>query len=207
VRAILDTTRCKAPFLLERVGGLILQFLARKATWSQSHLLEEQIAVESRAGGTVPFIDQRPILIPPAFRHSYDLLFAEALEKVLDGLQDRSRVPGALVEIFTDFLVRWGISFEGLQEHHRAELHEITARTIAVANRASTTGRSAYPGEVVSGRRDISQLRNETLKCVERDLRRMYRTPEDNSFLAEAATPGEQGGEALVQTLHVRPRS
>src|SRR5262249_49769827 len=113
--------------------------------------------------------------------------------------------PEALVEIFTDFLVRWGTTFEGLQDYHRAELEEITARTIATANRSFTPGQDAYPGETIPGPRDVLQLRHETLKCVERDLRRMAGA-RPKAPPACRLTSGNQGTEALVPPPQLRPR-
>ncbi len=206
VLGALAATQRIAPYLMEKVVGLILQFLGVRAlALALDPVLEEQIAAEARAGGVGAYIDQRPIPIPPTFRHSYDSLFAKALKQVTGGLLDRTRVPQALVEIFTDFLVRWGATFEELQDHHWAELDEITARTVAAANRAFMPGQDACPGEIIPGPRDALQLRQETLKCVERDLRRMAGTrPEVPP--AYHPTSDQQGTEVLVPPPQLRPR-
>ena len=47
---------------------------------------------------------------------------------------DESRTHDALVEVIYDFLTRWGLTFEQLEEHHRAFFFEICDRTIAKEN-------------------------------------------------------------------------
>jgi hypothetical protein len=95
------------------------------------------------------------------------------------GLKDKTRIDEALIKIFTDFIVRWGQSFdfdnlnsaEQFEDFHRTFLFEIADRTIAKEN--SAVSDKAVFHEQSQEIPDIkkSQITAEILKAVEQELR------------------------------------
>jgi radical SAM superfamily enzyme YgiQ (UPF0313 family) len=173
---ILSHTRQVAPFMLRKVVGLVLQHLG--AAEMSVHLqaaLDKQIAMENAIPSYEPYIDRRPILIPDGFEAGYKTVFPSLYQKVVDHLADQSQLPEALIEVFTDFLTRWGEGFTHMEDHHIVALNEIADRTIAQRNEEQATSRVVRFGEgVYDAKQLMNQLRIEVLKSVERDLREHY---------------------------------
>jgi hypothetical protein len=116
-------------------------------------------------------------------------------ERVQNGLVDKTRTENALVEIFHDFLTRWGSSFERLEEHHQVQLYEICDRTIARENGISESGDSPAPRPwvriVPDARASIPDLAlrrtaKDVLRCVEEEFRRHKEEPHPLSMPAIA---------------------
>src|SRR5262249_25527935 len=135
ILAIIAHTQQTAPFLMEKVFGLVLQFVGvaelGKALVSA---LDQQIESERSAHGGGALRLERPPRIPEAFHAAYEPLFDEIFRILNDSILDKSRLAESLVDVFTDFLARWGPTFDQLREHHRAALREIAGRTIAEVN-------------------------------------------------------------------------
>ena len=123
-----------APFMLSRVRALICQHATyRKSIAGLLPEVDRQIELES--SGVITFEqDTRPILIPPAFRAAYKTFFPQVYRRVYLNLHDKEQLPDALVEVFADFLVRWGASFTQLEDHHYAFFDELCDRTCAKCN-------------------------------------------------------------------------
>ncbi|MBI4483065.1 MAG: DUF4070 domain-containing protein [Acidobacteria bacterium] len=167
---ILLHTMCRAPYLLEVVISNIFQFHherglleAHQAALRTQIDREKQQELRVAAGN---------MLIPEAFRKSYKEIFPEVYERLSNGLLNGSRLNDALVEVFGDFLVRWGPSLTRLEESHRAFLLEICARTIAKEN-AQSAGLISPMRQAPAVARDlrIARLPEEILRSVEQDLR------------------------------------
>ncbi|MBI1927573.1 radical SAM protein [Candidatus Poribacteria bacterium] len=171
---MLSSTRQQAPFMLRKIFALIVQHIGVAGMSEPLRAaLDKQIALESSIPSYEPYIDKRPIFIPDSFQEAYRKVFPEIYQRVLDGLIDKSLLPEALIEVFTDFVMRWGETFEGMEDHHQVALQEIADRTIAAKNRTPGLQKVAHPGEDVSDTRtQMNQLRIEVLKSVERDLRK-----------------------------------
>jgi radical SAM superfamily enzyme YgiQ (UPF0313 family) len=134
VEAMLRYCHETKPFMLRRVKTVILQFAKYLETLDALYpQIDRQIALEETGHFRLD-PDDRPIAVPPMFREAYPALFPEVYRRVYLNLQDKSRVPEALTEIFVDFLVRWGDTFTELEEYHRAFLQEIADRTCAKVN-------------------------------------------------------------------------
>lgn len=173
---ILSYTRQQVPFMLRKIFMLVLRHISNVGWTEQVHqALDKQIALEESTSSLEPYIDKSPILISDGFREEYRKVFPEIYQRVLDGLFDKSLLPEALIEVFTDFLMRFGDTFEEMEEHHRVALHEIAEHTIASKNRIQEQ-KIAHPGEDVSDFRRMNEFRVEVLKSVERDLREFYGT-------------------------------
>jgi hypothetical protein len=134
IAGIIGCTDRVAPFMMRRVKTAIVQFAQYRRTLEELYpQLDRQIRLESQ--NRFPIIaEDRPIAIPPAFRLAYRRLFKDVYRRAYLNITNKDLVPEALTEIFRDFLVRWGKSFERVEDHHAAFLSEICDRTCARFN-------------------------------------------------------------------------
>jgi hypothetical protein len=86
-----------------------------------------------------------------------------------------------LVEVFCDFLTRWGPTFERLEDHHQVQLLELCDRTIAKENGASYEPETeplkpwVQPEDASINRIVDFKLRRmatDVLRCVDDEFRR-----------------------------------
>jgi hypothetical protein len=125
IERIISHTLKEAPWLMDRVRGLIIQHY--KYCESLDTLLfqiDRQIELESRGELRIE-LDDRPIPIPPAFIKSYQGIFPEVYKLVHSKLNDKNQTPAALVQVFVDFIVRWGEGFKKFEAYHLSFLKEI----------------------------------------------------------------------------------
>jgi radical SAM superfamily enzyme YgiQ (UPF0313 family) len=141
-----------------------------------------QLAVGGRA-----LVDDTTFFVPEAFKGPFRAVFPAVHERVQNGLVDKTRTEVALVEIFHDFLTRWGSSFERLEEHHQVQLWEICDRTVARENGVSDPGDSPAPQPwvriVPDARASIQdyalrRAATDVLRCVEEEFRRQGQAPQ-----------------------------
>jgi hypothetical protein len=134
IEKIIRSTMEKAPFMMQRVNELIIQH--GKYLESVNKLIpqiDRQIDLES--SGRVSFeLDSRPIPVGLAFRDAYKDIFPAIYSRLYSNLQDKNRIPEALVEVFVDFLVRWGDGFKLFEAYHQEFFYEICDRTSAKFN-------------------------------------------------------------------------
>lgn len=173
---MLTHTARVAPFMLRRVKRLIVQYAKYRGTLARLlPQLDAQLELEMRPGLTFE-PDGRAILIPAAFRQTYDRLFPEVHRRVYANLADKERVAEALTEVFVDFLVRWGDTFKELEAYHLTFLREIGDRTCAKFN--GEPPETFVPVEPADGTvPDVRHLRlgDDVLKSVEQELSRFMR--------------------------------
>jgi len=165
---IISYTRKHAPFMLEKVLGIVLQ------QYSYVHLvrlmrekIQNELEIEAM---NIDELIHSEILIPESFEKPYKEIFSEIHGHVYTGLDDKTRTDEALIEVFTDFLTRWGQTFNQFSEQHRLFLYELADRTIAKENRTVE-----FPAAMQSNGPipDIqkTQLADEIFKAVEQELR------------------------------------
>jgi radical SAM superfamily enzyme YgiQ (UPF0313 family) len=166
---IIRHTLRHAPFMLEKVIRYIaLQYGERLQLQPLLEAIRQHI--EDETTGTFKLkIAQGDILVPESFKEPYKEVFPEIYERVYTGLKDKSRTEEALIEIFTDFIVRWGQTFEKFEEYHRTFLFEIADRTIKKED-------SALGDDFVDTRENLPNFKNnrladDILKYVEQELR------------------------------------
>lgn len=195
---ILSHTIRKKPYLLEMVAGHVFQFHhERQFVEPLQAKLHQQVEWEK---GQNLKVAKGNLLVPAAFKKSYKTVFPEVRERLSKGLQNGARVNDALVEVFGDFVVRWGPTFTEFEDYHRDFLLEICDRTIAKEN-ASVAGDGSAPAssttESLAAIRDlrIAELPDEILRIVEQDLRVAKREAAANRF--------REGAESLV-VIHPR---
>ena len=167
----------RAPFMLTNVKSMIVQYVKYRATLEKLYpQLDAQLEIELRPDLTFE-PDGRAVLIPPAFRQAFDRLFVDVHRRVYLNLTDVTQAAEALTEVFFDFLVRWGDTFERLEDYHRTFLDEICDRTCAKFNGQppetfTPTDRTDRP--VPSVRQ--TRLGDDVLKNVEQELSRFAKT-------------------------------
>ena len=174
--SILAHTRDHAPFMFRSVMGMIIQQFneiavlesLREAITNRIEL-EKLVDIES-------FIDRDRVLVPESFGEPYKKIFPEIHKRVYLGLNDKTRTDEALVEIFTDFLIRWGDTFEHFSDYHENYLYEIADRTITKENSAYINKPDFEPqARTPAKAREIpdikkNRLADEVLKAVEQEL-------------------------------------
>jgi radical SAM superfamily enzyme YgiQ (UPF0313 family) len=174
---IFNYTMKKAPYMMERVKELVIQHAKyRESLEKLLPQLNRQIELES--SGTLTFdLDNSPILVPKTFRESYNKIFSDVYRRIYTNLMDKRRVPEALVEVFVDFLVRWGENFTQAEAYHYSFLNEICDRTCAKFN--GQLPQEFMPVELY----DISipevkgiRLSDDILKSVEQELIKIANT-------------------------------
>jgi uncharacterized radical SAM superfamily protein len=141
--------------------------------------IDEDLAQLELRGGAP--LDETTFFVPDAFKGPFRTVFPAVHERVQKGLVDKTRAEVALVEIFHDFLTRWGSSFERLEEHHQIQLWEICERTIARENGISGSEDSPAPQPWVRIDPDaratiqdyaLRRAATDVLRCVEEEFRR-----------------------------------
>ena len=129
----------------------------------------------------LPELESTVFSVSDSFRQPYTAVFPGVHDRVQHGLVDKGRTEGALVEVFYDFLTRWGSTFERLEEHHQVQLLEICDRIVAKENGASNQPEPLPPqpwvrADVGSTIRipDVSlrRMAADVLRCVDDEFRR-----------------------------------
>jgi hypothetical protein len=101
---------------------------------------------------------------------SYKKIFPEVYQRVTEKLADKTRVEEALIEIFTQFLSRWGTALNQLEEYHLAELETVCDNVISEENRHPRSGLVTLgPPSSTDFRK--TKLPEEILHSVEQELR------------------------------------
>lgn len=148
----------------------MLQYGERLQLQPLLEAIHQQIEAET-TGAFKPKIAQGDILVPESFKRSYKKIFPDLYKKVYTDLKDKTHANEALIEIFTDFIIRWGKTFEKFSDYYRNYLFEIADRTITkqnsmVSDKAVFLKQSEEIPDTLKNR-----LADEILKAVEQELR------------------------------------
>jgi hypothetical protein len=138
---IIRHTLRHAPFMLEKVVRLIvLQYGEYVLLQPFLEAIHQQIEAE-KSGVFKPEIARGDILLPDNYQKPYRKIFPDIYQYVYLGLKDKTRTDEALIKVFTDFIVRWGQTFDfdkQFEDFHRTFLFEIADRTIEKENKPLT---------------------------------------------------------------------
>src|SRR5262249_44620718 len=160
-----------APFMAERVmGAVAYQY---QEALRVPHL-ERSVGERLRelAAGRVGTLERTVFFVPEGFKRVFKPIFRDLYERLHGGLDDKTRVHNALVEVTSDFLSRCGPGLEGLEGHHRVFLYELCDRTLAAENggraprRALASAGDGPPG----GEARLGRMYDDVIRCVEQDL-------------------------------------
>jgi radical SAM superfamily enzyme YgiQ (UPF0313 family) len=176
IREMFTFTAEKTPHLLGRTKELIIQFY-RYSDTARSLIPKIKQQVELERSGAVTFEpDRRPLTISPGFRKGFSRLFPVIHSRVYRNLNDKTRVPAALVDSFVDFFVKEE-RVDQIEEHHVSALTDIADRTCASFNGVRPQDFVPPPddqAEVPNARR--LRLGEDVLNSVEQELIRMAET-------------------------------
>jgi radical SAM superfamily enzyme YgiQ (UPF0313 family) len=138
--------------------------------------IDEDIQQLSRG---LPPLDGTVFSVPDSFRQPYAALFPAVHAHMERNLVDKSQTEVALVEVFCDFLTRWGPTFEKLEDYHQVQLLEMCDRIICKMNGTAYEPEApAQPwvrGDDAGGRITDFTLRRmatDVLRCVDDEFRR-----------------------------------
>ena len=196
---ILRHTRRTAPYLIESVAGAVFMFHHERSLLEpQQAAIRRQIELEKGREFKIATGDQ---FVSPAFKKPYKEIFPAAYQRLAEGLLDRSRLEPALVEVFGDFLVRWGQSFTQLEDYHQSHLMEICDRTLAKENAQLARPVPVDRGLVVMPDFRITRLPEQILRSVEQDLRVGGRARVSERDIDHVGPPGRQVLDGLDRRL------
>lgn len=134
IRKIVHHTETVAPHLMKKAKTLVLQFAKYLGTVQRLlSQLDRQIQLEEQ-GKMKMKLDSRLFPKPDDFHSMFKEAFKPVYRRVYLNLEDKTKVPRALTDVFVDFLVRWGDDCETLEEHHLTLLLELCDRTCAAFN-------------------------------------------------------------------------
>ena len=165
-------TERRAPWMKELVGALILHqvgYVRNLPTLVST--FEKRIALESSPGYEPVIIRTLP-RVPPGFKNMMHRdAFPSTYRWILEGLDESSAVPEALIRVWKDFLIRWGETFEKFEDYHHEHLRELCDRTIELGNAGefSNARINAEVDGLSAGQ--LRRLAGEVLVSVEQDLR------------------------------------
>jgi radical SAM superfamily enzyme YgiQ (UPF0313 family) len=170
-----------APWMFpENLGPLIIMQLRQVELLKQGRAaMVRQIERESAPGYQVKFAESAEV-IPESFPEAYKKLFPDAYARVTESLRDKNRVGEVLIDIFAQFVTRWGNTLEDLQEYHVTDLEATADTVIAEDNSHPHTGLVSL-GPPISADFRKSKLPDEVLHCVEQELRLRPGSP-DSAF-------------------------
>lgn len=172
VREIIQLALSKGPLMLERIIPGLFRFGAIALDLPRVvRALSRRIELESSPDFHPTIIKELP-RIPANFRESIQWkAFPVTYEWLMAGMKNRHHVPAGLIEVWKDFLIRWGTTFEGFEDYHMQHLRELCDRTIEqdAAGRFGN-GRVFAELENLNGSQ-LRRLAGEVLVSVEQDLR------------------------------------
>jgi radical SAM superfamily enzyme YgiQ (UPF0313 family) len=177
IEEITEHVRRHAPWLMRTVRELVIQHARYRQTVAER--LPEQVSrqIELESSGKVIFKkDNRPVPIPGSFRAKFNQIFSEVYKRTYLNLTNKDNIPEAMIEIFVDFLVRWGSGFKQLEEHHIEFLKEIVDRTCTKFN-----GQPPQDFQPITAGAPIEDVRrarlsDDVLKSVEQELIKLVQT-------------------------------
>lgn len=169
---IIRHTRQQAPFMMPKVVGRIMRHYGYAARHQFREAIQSQMNQEE-SGEFKLEIQQGGPLVLESFKEPYQRIFPEIYEEVYQGVVDKTRTEEALIEVFVDFITRWGETMDSFSDQHKVFLHELVDRTIARENGTVGT-QPPIPIEADEAVPDVKKtgLAEEILKAVEQELRR-----------------------------------
>jgi radical SAM superfamily enzyme YgiQ (UPF0313 family) len=170
-KAVFDSlsyTRKHAPYMINKVMEILIQQYGYvQFTRSLSETMPEEIERE-RHRDVNQYIEQMELKLPANFEKSYEEVFPSIYNRVYTRLNDKECIDEVLVEIFTDFLTRWGQTFDNFSEHHKVFLKEIADRSIAKINSVSIESSSTLTQDGLA--KNDRETADTILKAVEQEL-------------------------------------
>jgi radical SAM superfamily enzyme YgiQ (UPF0313 family) len=173
ITEIIMHTMQTAPYMIEHVSGLVAQH-AMDAFVLPYHadLIQRQID-QCNEGKLKLAPDPSAGMIPkhfkPALRESMPMLW----ERLNAGIGNGPGIAEALVGVAKDFLIRWGPTFEKLEDYHAVYLNELCDRHIGRYHERQADDPAGYSSgrPLDRTRAQSSEFLNSLLVAVEQEMR------------------------------------
>jgi PHP family Zn ribbon phosphoesterase len=154
----------------EVIGPLIIMQIRQVELLKQGRpLMLKQIELESAPGYELKPAEAS-FVVPDAFAAAYKKVFPGIFTRVQQTLNNKARVEEVLIAIFKQFIERWGVQLERLEDYHVEDLDVMCDAAVAEDNRHSHTG-LVMLGPGVDGDFRRTKLPEEILHSVEQELR------------------------------------
>ncbi len=174
---IMDTVEKQAPYMREKIASMIIhQAGLYRALPYLIKGLENRIEIESQPG-FVPEIIRTLPTIPNAFRPAHRKLFPGTFQNIYNGLEDKSLATECLIRVWKDFLIRWAVTFEQVEDFHLEHLRELCDRYLDQANSGQIQNTHVAADVLELDDVAIRRLGEEILVSVEQDLRGVFMPP------------------------------
>lgn len=172
VKEVLQYTFLTAPYMMEKIVSAVFRFGGSVLGLpSLSTEMQEQIDREAAPGYAPTVVNTIPS-IPEGFRKPYQWeVFPKTYEWLQEGLADERFLAAALIEVWKDFLVRWGETFKAFEDYHEVYLRELCDRAIELGNEGALGGAVVNGGVGLRGGVELRRLAGEILVSVEQDMR------------------------------------
>jgi hypothetical protein len=177
IEEIAEHVQKHAPLMMKTVRELIIQHARYRQTVAER--LPQQVSqqIELESSGKIDLKqDNRPVFVPAPFRAEFEHMFSDVYSRVYLNLIDKEKIPEAVTEVFVDFLVRWGESFDQLERHHMQFLQEICDRTCAMFNgQAPQDFQAITVGDTPIENARRVRLSDDILKTVDQELAKLVK--------------------------------
>jgi radical SAM superfamily enzyme YgiQ (UPF0313 family) len=205
ISKIVNHTQQVAPNLMKKVRTLVLQH-AKYCETVQRLLpqIDRQIELE-RQGKIIIQPDTRQLPASEDFRKAFNHIFRNIHRRVYLNLQDKTKVPHALTEVFVDFLIRWGEDFKTLEDYHVTFLLELCDRTCAQWNGESPERSFAFESDEVIPNVTHQRLADDIFKNVWMEMNEFYITGK-RSYDPISSVPAQTVGQFNVLLDQARAR-
>jgi len=170
---IIGTTFQKAPYMMERVSGLLMQqFMDSVLLPYQEQVIQQQID-QTRAGKLELDVDPSAGVVPSAFKGRVKEIMPMLHERLAHEINYKPGVPEAIVAVLKDFLIRWGKGFDAFEDFHHTYLQELCDRHVERWNGHNRDGHASDGGASTLSVHDATSKRFITavLVSVEQELR------------------------------------
>jgi hypothetical protein len=93
------------------------------------------------------------------------------LSWLLDGLEDHNLVPEGLIQVWKDFVIRYGSTFEKFEDFHIVSLRELADRTIEQGNAGMFSNTRTIAQVENLNTTQLRFLAEQIIYAVEQDLK------------------------------------
>lgn len=190
INSIIGTTLAEAPYMLERVGGVLMQQYMDSVLLPCHELTIQDQIDQVTAGAMKLDLDESAGVIPETFRSRVKEVMPPLYDRIAEAIHYKPGIPEAIVSVFKDFLIRWGKGFEDFEDYHHTYLNELCDRHTERWNAEGRRSASDTDAGAVLSRRDAESKRfiTEVLVSVEQDLRGHVRSGGED--LVQVGVPG-----------------
>lgn len=148
-----------APQMMKRAKDLIIQFAQFYGTMRDT-IADLDVNIERELAGEIVLeLDDRATPLPVRFRDDLNKVLPRVHRRVYLNLNDKSHVAEALTEVFVEFLLRMGESFDKFEEYHFTMIDELCDRNCAKFNDVQAVHFVPLDEEVMKAATDVPDVK------------------------------------------------